>query len=282
MTPSITKSIRRSVALENFFPRLLKLPLIRLLPPLLALCEYVIGTLLLFNNTIGANDKKQETLSQHTHNMRKKVSKVCCLLLSVCQNQRPNGCVRDWILYGSPAMRRTVATKATTAGSSVGSNDSRRVGRGDEDKDGKRKKQQREQQGWIVVLLAVIVLLALVGGIVGTRKSKHNNNNTTNSGSTNGKGLRHVLIPKKMKKEKDPFHIDKLSHHHNDLMQNHRELLHHHYHEQLKQKPQVADAGVLLPPNSIYRLSVQDGNDQAFDLNKFAGMVTLVVNVACK
>lgn len=35
-----------------------------------------------------------------------------------------------------------------------------------------------------------------------------------------------------------------------------------------------------LPPNSIYRLSVEGGNGQRISLEKFVGMVTLVVNVA--
>lgn len=35
-----------------------------------------------------------------------------------------------------------------------------------------------------------------------------------------------------------------------------------------------------LPPNSIYRLSVEDGKGQLTSLEKYTGMVTLVVNVA--
>ena len=39
-------------------------------------------------------------------------------------------------------------------------------------------------------------------------------------------------------------------------------------------------ASPFLPPNSIYRLSVEDGHGQPTLLDKYAGMVTLVVNVA--
>mmetsp|Transcript_29166 Transcript_29166/g.44097 ORF Transcript_29166/g.44097 Transcript_29166/m.44097 type:complete len:126 (-) Transcript_29166:505-882(-) len=39
---------------------------------------------------------------------------------------------------------------------------------------------------------------------------------------------------------------------------------------------------IMLPPNSIYRLSVEDGQGSPLSLEKFAGMVSLVVNVACK
>ena len=37
-----------------------------------------------------------------------------------------------------------------------------------------------------------------------------------------------------------------------------------------------------LPPNSIYRVEVQGELGVPFKLNQFAGMVALVVNVACK
>uniref|UniRef100_A0A7S0L114 Uncharacterized protein n=1 Tax=Asterionellopsis glacialis TaxID=33640 RepID=A0A7S0L114_9STRA len=43
-----------------------------------------------------------------------------------------------------------------------------------------------------------------------------------------------------------------------------------------------AAASTSLPPNSIYRLSVSDSNGAMVSLAKYAGMVTLVVNVACK
>ena len=36
-----------------------------------------------------------------------------------------------------------------------------------------------------------------------------------------------------------------------------------------------------LPPNSIYKLSVEDATGQEVSLEKYAGIVTLVVNVAC-
>jgi glutathione peroxidase len=39
---------------------------------------------------------------------------------------------------------------------------------------------------------------------------------------------------------------------------------------------------VVLPPNSIYRLSVKDVFDEMVSLKKYAGKVTLVVNTACK
>lgn len=38
----------------------------------------------------------------------------------------------------------------------------------------------------------------------------------------------------------------------------------------------------VLPPNSIYRLSVKDVFDEMVSLKKYAGKVTLVVNTACK
>jgi hypothetical protein len=37
-----------------------------------------------------------------------------------------------------------------------------------------------------------------------------------------------------------------------------------------------------LPANSIYRLSVKDANGILHSLQRYAGMVTLVVNTACK
>jgi hypothetical protein len=37
-----------------------------------------------------------------------------------------------------------------------------------------------------------------------------------------------------------------------------------------------------LPPNSIYRVEVQGELGLPFKMNQFAGMVSLVVNVACK
>jgi hypothetical protein len=37
-----------------------------------------------------------------------------------------------------------------------------------------------------------------------------------------------------------------------------------------------------LPANSIYRLSVRDANGVLRSLQRYAGMVTLVVNTACK
>jgi hypothetical protein len=39
---------------------------------------------------------------------------------------------------------------------------------------------------------------------------------------------------------------------------------------------------VVLPPNSIYRLSVKDVFDEMVSLKQYAGKVTLVVNTACK
>jgi hypothetical protein len=39
---------------------------------------------------------------------------------------------------------------------------------------------------------------------------------------------------------------------------------------------------VVLPPNSIYRLSVKDVFDEMVSLKRYAGKVTLVVNTACK
>ena len=39
--------------------------------------------------------------------------------------------------------------------------------------------------------------------------------------------------------------------------------------------------GFLLPPTSLYRVSVEDAHGQLVSLAKYAGMVTLVVNVAC-
>ena len=44
--------------------------------------------------------------------------------------------------------------------------------------------------------------------------------------------------------------------------------------------PKVYPSSTFLPPNSIYRLSVENGKGQMMSLEKFAGMVTLVVNVA--
>mmetsp|Transcript_8206 Transcript_8206/g.11844 ORF Transcript_8206/g.11844 Transcript_8206/m.11844 type:complete len:140 (-) Transcript_8206:590-1009(-) len=44
----------------------------------------------------------------------------------------------------------------------------------------------------------------------------------------------------------------------------------------------AAIGGTSLPPNSIYRLSVTDSDGAIVSLAKYAGMVTLVVNVACK
>jgi hypothetical protein len=38
----------------------------------------------------------------------------------------------------------------------------------------------------------------------------------------------------------------------------------------------------VLPPNSIYRISVMDVYDEMVSLKEFAGKVTLVVNTACK
>jgi hypothetical protein len=38
---------------------------------------------------------------------------------------------------------------------------------------------------------------------------------------------------------------------------------------------------LFLPPHSIYKLSIPDATDQLISLEKFAGLVTLVVNVAC-
>jgi uncharacterized membrane protein len=43
---------------------------------------------------------------------------------------------------------------------------------------------------------------------------------------------------------------------------------------------QQPDANVLLPLNSIYRLFVQDNQGQEVSLEQYAGMVSLVVNVA--
>ena len=43
----------------------------------------------------------------------------------------------------------------------------------------------------------------------------------------------------------------------------------------------VPHGGIMIPPNSIYRLSVEDANGKMVSLQRFAGLVTLVVNVAC-
>ena len=45
---------------------------------------------------------------------------------------------------------------------------------------------------------------------------------------------------------------------------------------------EMIDPGRFLPPNSIYKLSVEDINGQMVNLEKYRDMVTLVVNVACK
>jgi hypothetical protein len=39
--------------------------------------------------------------------------------------------------------------------------------------------------------------------------------------------------------------------------------------------------GQVLPPNSVYRLQVDDIHGNVFDMSKLYGMVTLIVNVAC-
>jgi glutathione peroxidase len=46
--------------------------------------------------------------------------------------------------------------------------------------------------------------------------------------------------------------------------------------------PVVRSMQAVLPPNSIYRLSVKDVMDEMVSLKEFAGKVTLVVNTACK
>jgi hypothetical protein len=51
-----------------------------------------------------------------------------------------------------------------------------------------------------------------------------------------------------------------------------------------KEKPhelELIDTGGFLPPNSIYKLSVEDVTGKMVSLEKFHGMVTLIVNVAC-
>lgn len=47
------------------------------------------------------------------------------------------------------------------------------------------------------------------------------------------------------------------------------------------QPPSHQHDNLLLPPHSIYKLSVPDANGNPTSLEKFAGMVTLIVNVAC-
>jgi hypothetical protein len=44
---------------------------------------------------------------------------------------------------------------------------------------------------------------------------------------------------------------------------------------------ELMDAGSFLPPNSIYKLSVEDNLGKMLSLEKYHGMVTLIVNVAC-
>jgi hypothetical protein len=44
----------------------------------------------------------------------------------------------------------------------------------------------------------------------------------------------------------------------------------------------VRSMKAVLPPNSIYRLSVMNVFDEMVSLKEFAGKVTLVVNTACK
>jgi len=49
-----------------------------------------------------------------------------------------------------------------------------------------------------------------------------------------------------------------------------------------EQKGLSQNSNMVLPPNSIYRLTVQDSRGSPLSLERFAGMVSLVVNVACK
>lgn len=46
-------------------------------------------------------------------------------------------------------------------------------------------------------------------------------------------------------------------------------------------KPSYGDQSAFIPPNSLYKLSVPDLSGEMVSLEKFHGMVTLIVNVAC-
>ena len=44
---------------------------------------------------------------------------------------------------------------------------------------------------------------------------------------------------------------------------------------------ELIDPGHFVPPDSIYKLSIEDINGKMVSLEQFHGMVTLIVNVAC-
>lgn len=115
------------------------------------------------------------------------------------------------------------------------------------EKDGKIRRQERSQllNGLVFLgIMSVVFLVAIV-------KSRHNQNSPLSNRLRSTGARRH---PHEVLDGAAAQQLEIVPPHNNQLF---------------------------LPPHSIYKLSIPDANDQLVLLEKFAGLVTLVVNVAC-
>ena len=144
----------------------------------------------------------------------------------------------------SSGSRPTAIPKTTTQ--TTRSNNRRSIALDDEDgeKGGKIRKEKHSKFQSIIVCLVLLCILTLI-----------------------------VMVKFR--------HVDKMT---SSLRKRAHNRKHVHYSSETAESSQVRlqhQDGVFLPPNSIYSMSVEDLDGQMTSLQKFAGMVTLVVNVAC-
>ena len=122
--------------------------------------------------------------------------------------------------------------------------------REDGEKVGKIRRQQESRLLSALALLAILCFTFLVAIV----KLRHNTQTSPRSSSHSHSASLSQLRSRKTSDIDGSIEVQPPSHQHDNL---------------------------LLPPHSIYKLLVPDANGNPTSLEKFAGMVTLIVNVAC-
>lgn len=120
----------------------------------------------------------------------------------------------------------------------------------DDDKGGKLRRKRASQARSLVVLVALVSFILLVSLV----KTNHHNK----------------YIPSKLRKHPQ-------SNHRNNIQEvaDNKAL-------ELQSAGGMAHSNSFLPPDSIYKLSVKDMQGSTVSLEQYHGLVTMIVNVACK
>jgi len=142
-------------------------------------------------------------------------------------------------------LRKNPTVSATSSARS--SRELKSFNSGDNEKGSKMKRQKESQTKAIFFCLSILAFLGLVAKVEVNHLHKFT-----------GKRLR-----------RHSHSTEKHEHHHSTKRQT----------EENPIKAQIALDFV--PPNSLYKLEVEDIHGKMIDFSKFRGMVTLIVNVAC-